>query len=120
MDLAKLDYWVSCAEQMNESPDRQRALLVVRNYSSDPELANAIIAREHIVISHIADAELGEMSLAWIDRSGELDHPPPGSRACLGDTDIEAALLCYVGACFGDELPIYIENPAPASNQPLN
>lgn len=120
MDLAKLDYWVSCAEQIRENPCRRGSLLVVRNYSTDPKLADAIIAREHIVISHIADAELGEMSLAWIDPTGDVDRGPIGSKGFLGETDIGAALLCYVGACFGDALPVYIENPEPGSDQSLS
>jgi len=120
MDQAKLDYWVSCAERTRESPDREDLPLVVRNYSSDSKLADAIIVREHILISHIVDAELGEMSLAWIDPSGDVDRGRIGSHAFLGDTDIEAALLCYVSACFGEALPVYIENPAPELDRLFN
>jgi hypothetical protein len=120
MDLAKLDYWVSRAEQMKENAGDRNAPLVVRNYSSDPKLAEPIIAREHIVISHIVDAELGDMSIAWIEPSGKTDGRRPGTRISMGDTDFEAAMLCYVSACFGDALPIYTEHPAPDPGSPLN
>jgi hypothetical protein len=34
---------------------------------------------------------------------------PVGAKILMGDTDVEAATLCYVTACFGDALPIYTE-----------
>jgi hypothetical protein len=120
VDRDKLDYWVSCAERIKESAAGQDAPLVVRPYVSDPTLAEAIIAREHIVISHIVDAELGDMSIAWIEPSGNTDGRRPGTRISMGDTDFEAAMLCYVSACFGDALPIYTEHPAPDPGSPLN
>ena len=120
MDLAKLDYWVSYAEQMRASPDSLGFPLVVRNYSSDAKLAHAIMVREHIVISHIVDDERGDMSIAWIDPSGDVERGPSGAGIWMGDTDYEAAMLCYVSACFGDAWPIDIESPATDSDQPLN
>ena len=116
MDLAQLDCWVSVAEQMRESTGDHEAPLLVRNYSSDPELAETIIAREHIVISHIVDDERGDMSIAWIDPSGDVQRIPSGAGIWMGDTDYEAAMLCYVSACFGDAWPIDIESPAPDSD----
>lgn len=38
----------------------------------------------------------------------------------MGDTDFEAAMLCYVSACFCDALPIYTEHPVPDPGSPLN
>ena len=112
MDLAKLNYWVSCAERTQESTAGQDTPLVVRPYASDPTLAESIIAREHIVISHIVDDELGEMAIAWIDPAGDVDRRPLGASIWMGETDYEAAMLCYVNACFGDALLMCVENPA--------
>jgi hypothetical protein len=120
MDLATLDYWVSRAERMKKLPPDQGRPLVIRSYSSDPKLAEPIISREHIVISHIVDAELSNMSIAWIEPSGDADRHQNGAKIWMGETDFEAAMLCYVSACFGDALPVYIENPAPDADSPLN
>ena len=120
MDLAKLDYWVSCAERIKACAAGRDAPLVVRPYASDPTLAALIIAREHIVISHIVDDQLGNMAIAWIDPLGDVDRRPVGARIWMGETDCEAAMLCYVSACFGDALPVYVENPAPGAHSPLN
>jgi hypothetical protein len=104
MDLAILDYWVSRAERMNETQAQPGAPLIVRNYSSDPKHAEPIISRERIVISHIVGAELGEKSIAWVEHSGDADHHTPGAKIWMGDTDLEAAMLCYLSVKFGDEL----------------
>ena len=60
------------------------------------------------------------MSIAWIEPSGNVDRRRVGAKIWMDDTDFEAAMLCYVSACFGDELPIYTENPAPGSSSQLN
>ncbi|MFT4509007.1 hypothetical protein [Caballeronia sp. 15711] len=104
MVLATLDYWVSRAERIKELPAGEGSPLVILNYSSDPKLAEPIISREHIVISHIVDAELGNMSIAWIEPSGDADRHQVGAKIWMGETDFEAAMLCYVSACFGDVL----------------
>ncbi|MDN7176976.1 hypothetical protein M0D69_02865 [Caballeronia sp. SEWSISQ10-4 2] len=120
MDLAKLDYWVSCAEQVKGRAADQDTPLVVRPYASDPTLAASIISREHIVIGHIVDDERGEMAIAWIDPVGDVNRHPVGASIWMGETECEAAMLCYVSACFGDALLAYDENPAPDADSPLN
>jgi hypothetical protein len=104
MDQALLDYWVSRAERMNEAQSRPNAPLILRRYSSDPKHAEPIISREHIVISHIVDAELGEKSIAWVEHSGDPDRRTPDATIWMGDTDLEAAMLCYLSVKFGDEV----------------
>jgi hypothetical protein len=104
MDLARLDYWISRAERMNEAQARPSAPLIVRPYSSDAKHAEPIISREHIVISHIVDAELGEKSIAWVEHSGDANRRESGVKIWMGDTDLEAAMLCYLGIKFGDDL----------------
>jgi len=56
----------------------------LRPYASDPTLTESIIARERIVISHIVDDDLGEMAIAWIDPSGDVDLRPLGARRWMG------------------------------------
>jgi hypothetical protein len=70
------------------------------------------------VISHIVDDELGDMAIALIDHSGDVDRRPVGTRIWIGETDYEAAMLCYVSACFDEALPVYTENPAPNADAP--
>lgn len=76
--------------------------MIVRQYSPDAKHAEPIISREqHIVISHIVDAELGEKSIAWVEHSGEANRREPGVEIWMGDTDLEAAMLCYLGVKLG-------------------
>lgn len=75
-----LDYWVTRAERLRGA---RSGPLVVLPYSSNPKLAEPIISRERIVITHIVDAVLGVQSLAHIgepDASG-IAH---GASAWLG------------------------------------
>jgi hypothetical protein len=79
------------------------APLIVRPYSSESKYAEPIISREHIITNHIVDAELGEMSIAWVEHSGDANRREPGVKIWMGDTDLQAAMLCYFGIKLGDD-----------------
>lgn len=98
-----LDYWVARAEGDSDLKMPHEAA-PKHKYSSDPVLAKPIIERERIYIGSICDAELGNQSIACI---GEVDgrHLPFSADSyCLGDTDLEAAMRCYVYRTYGPEV----------------
>lgn len=91
----RLDYWVSRAEQTRDGGDGNE--VVVKPYSSNSELAQTIIAREKIQISFALDENDVERPIA---------HVPPHGPVCMANTDVEAAMLCYVFHVYGNQLLI--------------
>lgn len=98
-----LDYWVGRAEGEPElkMPSEDGP---VRKYSSDPDLAKPIIERERIYVGSICDAVLGNQSIACIGEADGRYLPQPADCLCLGDTDLEAAMRCYVYRQYGPEV----------------
>ncbi|MFM0163791.1 DUF2591 family protein [Paraburkholderia sediminicola] len=100
---AWLDYWVGRAEgdsnlkmPLESAPDRK--------YSSDAALAKPIIDRQRIYIGSICDAELGNQSIACIGETDGRHLPLSADCFCLGDTDLEAAMRCYVYRTYGPDV----------------
>lgn len=98
-----LDYWVGRAEGDSDIrlPSKEAP---TRKYSLDPELAKPIIERERIYIGSICDAVLGNQSIACIGEADGRYLPLPADCLCLGDTDLEAAMRCYVYRHYGPEV----------------
>lgn len=95
-----LDYWVARAEGVSNAVPIEGAL----RYSSDPELAKPIIERERIYIGSICDAELGNLSIACIGEPDGGHLPFAADCYCLGDSDLEAGMRCYVYSRYGPEV----------------
>lgn len=89
-----LDYWVSRAERERAGVS-DGSPLVVQPYSKDPQLAQVIIEREHIRISVTFDEDDMECPAAQV---------PPDGEICQGETEAEAAMLCYVYKVYGCQL----------------
>ncbi|SIO50413.1 Protein of unknown function [Burkholderia sp. GAS332] len=98
-----LDYWVARAESASdlEMPHEDGSK---RKYSSDAELAKPIIDRERIYVGSICDSQLGNQSIACIGETDGRRLPLSADSLCLGDTDFEAAMRCYVYSKFGPEV----------------
>ena len=98
-----LDYWVARAEGISDITMPSEAVPELR-YSSDPALAKPIIERERIYIGSVCDAELGNQSIACVGEADGRHLPFSADGYCVGDTDLEAAMRCYVYSRFGPEV----------------
>ena len=56
-----------------------------------------------IVVEQFDDPYRGSQSVAYKLRDDEVEAPA-GSRIWLGDTDLDAAMLCYIVSVFGEEV----------------
>jgi hypothetical protein len=104
---ALLDYWVGRAQLWGLPPAaRIKRPMVLQHFSADPKLAEPIISRERILITHVVDPDLGDQAVAQMEvpasRSG---LKPQGNWPWLGDTEFAAAMRCYVASRFGEEVP---------------
>ena len=112
---ATLDCWVERAEALRLNPEASIVDVVhCQRFTSDPDLAGPIIKREHIVIEQFDDPFRGSQSVAYKLRDGEVEAPA-GSRIWIGDTDLDAGMLCYVVSMFGEnvEFKLLWENGTP-------
>ncbi|WP_408292949.1 phage protein NinX family protein [Paraburkholderia dipogonis] len=98
-----LDYWVGRAEGRPDV-NISHADAPELKYSSDPELAKPIIERERIYIGSICDTELGNLSIACIGEANGGHLPLSADCFSLGDTDLEAAMRCYVHSRYGPDV----------------
>ncbi|MFM0432420.1 DUF2591 family protein [Paraburkholderia aspalathi] len=98
-----LDYWVGRAEGDSDLKMPHEAE-PERKYSSDPMLAKPIIERERIFVGSICDSVLGNQSIACIGEADGRHLPLTADCYCLGDTDLEAAMRCYIYSTFGPEV----------------
>ncbi len=98
-----LDYWVARAEGVSDLKMPHEAAPEYK-YSSDPTLAKPIIDRERIYVGSICDEVLGNQGIACIGGPNGRFLPDPADCFCLGDTDLEAAMRCYVFSKFGPEV----------------
>lgn len=98
-----LDYWVGRAEgdPNLKTPHEGGPSL---KYSSDADLAKPIIDRRRIYVGSICDAELGNLSVACLGEPDGRHLPLTADCYCLGDTNLEAAMRCYVYSTFGPEV----------------
>lgn len=99
---AFLDYWVARAEGLSTAMPSDGASGL--GYSSNPEMAKPIIERERIYIGSICDAVLGNQSIACRGEPNGRYLPLSADCLCLGDTDLEAAMRCYVYSRYGPEV----------------
>jgi hypothetical protein len=113
----ELERWVAIAEglrvekRVDPSSDQVNFCVIGENgeqpvpaYSTDEQLARAIIEPEGIEIRWHIDHEWDqpEMAGATIARSaGSNGERPPKPTPFLGETEIAAAMLCYVNFTFG-------------------
>ena len=101
---ATLDCWVERAEALRLNPGASiEDVFHCQKFTSDPDLAVPIIKRERITIEQFDDPYRGSQSVAYKLRDGEVEAPA-GSRIWLGDTDLDAAMLCYIVSVFGEEV----------------
>lgn len=98
-----LDYWVARAEGISDIAMHGEASPAPA-YSSEPTLAMPIIERERIYIGSICDAVLGNQSIACIGEADGRLLPFSADGYCLGDTDFEAAMRCYVYSRYGPQV----------------
>ncbi|MDR6408476.1 UNVERIFIED_ORG: hypothetical protein ABIC62_001866 [Burkholderia sp. 1595] len=96
-----LDYWVAQAEQRNTDVPVQGPAQPVRRFSMDRTLAQPIIDRERIVVGVIHDAELGTQAVACVGTITPGGVRSEDGRYWLGDSDLQAAMRCYVGINYG-------------------
>lgn len=94
LTVDEIDFYVSRAEH-ERIPANDGKPVVVKPYSSDRDLAQTIIDREHIKITVTFDENDMERPSAQIS---------PHGLTCTGDTDLEAAMLCYVLHVYGRQL----------------
>jgi hypothetical protein len=99
-----LDCWVERAEVLRLNPNASVADVAhCQKFTSDPDLAAPVIKRERIVIEQFDDPYRGSQSVAYKLRDGEVEAPV-GSRIWIGDTDLDAAMLCHIVCVFGEEV----------------
>ncbi|MFM0227842.1 phage protein NinX family protein [Paraburkholderia dipogonis] len=98
-----LDYWVARAEGISDIRTVGETAPEYR-FSSDPALATPIIERERIYIGSICDAVLGNQSIACIGQANGSRLPFSSDCFSLGDTDLEAAMRCYVSSRYGPDV----------------
>ena len=96
-----LDYWVERAEQRDADPEMPSATQLTRKFSSDRAMAQPIIDRHGIVVGTIHDAELGTKAIACVGIVTKGGVRADDDRYWLGDSELEAAMRCYVGITFG-------------------
>ncbi|MCX4156985.1 MULTISPECIES: phage protein NinX family protein [Paraburkholderia] len=99
-----LDYWVERAERRDDDPETSSVVQATRKFSSDYALARPIIDRHGIVIGTIHDAELGTKAIACVGTVTLGGVRADDDRYWLGDSELEAAMRCYVGVTFGPEV----------------
>ncbi len=96
LEGALLDRWVARAERLLKG-DRDIGLPVAAlPYSSSMALASPIMEREGIRIGETEDENDYPKPIALI---------PPHGQMWVGDTEAQAAMLCYVASVFGNTLP---------------
>jgi Protein of unknown function (DUF2591) len=101
---ATLDCWVERAEILRLNPNASVAHPVhCQKFTLNPDIAAPIIKRERIVVEQFDDPYRGSQSVAYKLRDDEVEAPA-GSRIWLGDTDLDAAMLCYIVSVFGEEV----------------
>ncbi|SHK17019.1 phage protein NinX family protein [Paraburkholderia terricola] len=96
-----LDYWVAQVEQRNTDIAMQGSAQRVPRFSMDPALAQPIIERERIVVGMIHDAELGVQAVACVGSITPGGVRSEDGRYWLGDSELQAAMRCYVGINYG-------------------
>lgn len=103
---ATLDCWVERAELIRLNPAASitevTSISHWPRYTLNPELAQPMIGREHIAIERIEHPLRGELFLAYRP-DAPLDSPLDDGMS-LGDTYLDAAMLCYVASVFGGEV----------------
>lgn len=106
-ELEEIDAWVARAEgfkvvQHDTAEGHRFAIQLdgierpVPAYTRSEELAQPIIEREGIELQDYVDFGVPYTALATIERPGIQVTP------CVGYTELEAAMACYVAMKFGD------------------
>jgi hypothetical protein len=114
----KLDCWVAKAQGLRVekrfilTAGREEMFVIgargmspIPPYSTDPELAFAIVEREGIKISRVVnmDWEPEDMAVAWLERPEGPDGAPPVKKGVwMAETGVAAAMMCFVVSRLGD------------------
>ena len=104
---ATLDCWVERAELLRLNPDATVADVADvshgQKFTADAGLARPIIEREKIKVEQIGDPFRGTIFLAYRPDAIANSILDAG-RMWPEDTELDAAMLCYVVSVFGDEV----------------
>jgi DNA-binding ferritin-like protein len=104
---ATLDCWVERAELLRLNPNSSVADVAgvshCQKFTADVNLARPIIEREKIKVEQVGDPFRGTIFLAYRPDAATTSILDAG-RMWPEDTELDAAMVCYVVAVFGDEV----------------
>lgn len=107
LPAATLDCWVERAELLRLNPGASTNDVANRihcqKFTTDVDLARPIIEREKIKVDQAGDPFRGAIFLAYRPAAQAVSILDAG-RVWPEDTELDAAMLCYVVSVFGDDV----------------